>query len=236
MYRIIPHKLLYTIIAWLILGVYLGINSIAQWLQAELRLSSAITLGWLLISALLINPVWRWVWRRVPALGRWIFPDLNGEWDVEIVSNHSIHRQLADAAARRTEKFDIDLCPDCDLAPLMAVHLKAEIVQTWFKFEIVLENPAGNTPIRRSEVVSVDPFRGDGLKRGGLYYFFEQENETAGQSDERYFYGAARVEYDPRSDILAGLFWTERMWHRGLNTAGKIRYRRANAARNLPAR
>src|SRR3546814_15359966 len=53
MYRIIPHKLLYTIVAWLILGVYLGVNSIAQWLQAELLLSSAITLGWMLISALL---------------------------------------------------------------------------------------------------------------------------------------------------------------------------------------
>src|SRR3546814_8761011 len=89
MYRIIPHKLLYTIVAWLILGVYLGVNSIAQWLQAELRLSSAITLGWMLISALLLNPVWRWVWKKVPPLGRWIFPDLNGEWDVEIVSNHS---------------------------------------------------------------------------------------------------------------------------------------------------
>src|SRR3546814_13430606 len=89
MYRIIPHKLLYTIVAWLILGVYLGVNSIAQWLQAELRLSSAITLGWMLISALLLNPVWRWVWKKVPPLGRWIFPDLNGEWDVESVSNHS---------------------------------------------------------------------------------------------------------------------------------------------------
>src|SRR3546814_5413472 len=55
MYRIIPHKLLYTIVAWLILGVYLGVNSIAQWLQAELRLSSAITPGWMLISALLLR-------------------------------------------------------------------------------------------------------------------------------------------------------------------------------------
>src|SRR3546814_12653567 len=104
----------------------------------------------MLISALLLNPVWRWVWKKVPPLGRWIFPDLNGEWDVEIVSNHSIHRQLADAAARRTEKFDIDLCPDCDLVPLMTVHLKAEIVQTWFKIEIVLENPAGRSEERRA--------------------------------------------------------------------------------------
>src|SRR3546814_13660806 len=97
----------------------------------------------------------------------------------------------------------------------MTVHLKAEIVQTWFKFEIVLENPAGNTPIRRSEVVSVDPFRGDGLKRGGLYYFFEQENETTGQSDARFFYGAARVEYDPRSDKIGRASCRERVCQYG---------------------
>src|SRR3546814_11391719 len=94
MYRIVRNNLRCTMVAWLILGVERGVNSSAQWVQAELRLSSAITLGWMLMSALLLNPVWRWVWKKVPPLGRWIFPDLNGEWDVEIVSNHSIHRQL----------------------------------------------------------------------------------------------------------------------------------------------
>src|SRR3546814_12954173 len=105
----------------------------------------------------------------------------------------------------------------------MTVHLKAEIVQTWFKFEIVLENPAGNTPIRRSEVVSVDPFRGDGLKRGSLYYFFEQDTETTGQSDEPFFSGAASGESDQRSDRLDGLFCTERMWPRGPSTPGETK-------------
>lgn len=33
------------------------------------------------------------------------------------------------------------------------------------------------------------------------------------------------VEYDPSDDCIHGLFWTARMWDRGLNTAGQIKYR-----------
>lgn len=27
---------------------------------------------------------WRWIWRFIPKLNDWVFPDLNGEWDVEL--------------------------------------------------------------------------------------------------------------------------------------------------------
>src|SRR3546814_12250543 len=106
------------------------------------------------------------VWKKVPPLGRWIFPDLNGEWDVEIVSNHSIHGQLGDAAARRTEKLDIDLCPHCDLVPLMTDHPKADIVQTCVKSAVVLANPAGNPSSRRSKVLTVLSLPAEDLKTG----------------------------------------------------------------------
>lgn len=27
---------------------------------------------------------WRWIWAKVPDLNRWLYPDLNGEWDASI--------------------------------------------------------------------------------------------------------------------------------------------------------
>ena len=32
------------------------------------------------LFAAVANLLWRWLWRRVPSLNRWIFPDLNDTW------------------------------------------------------------------------------------------------------------------------------------------------------------
>lgn len=32
------------------------------------------------VFAGIANLIWRWVWRRIPSLNRWLFPDLNGTW------------------------------------------------------------------------------------------------------------------------------------------------------------
>ena len=229
MYKVIPHKVLFMIIAWLIFGCVLAVNSFNQILNAEwFRPGQAITIAWLIISAFAWNPVWRFFWRVFPKLNHWIFPDLNGAWDVEMASNWSVHRQIADAAAGRAASFDIERCPEDDLAALQAVQLKAEISQTWFNIEIVIWNPRHDTPIKRSDVISADPFGAVGLKPSGLFYFFKQQNDRPRLADETEFYGSARVEYDKDADTLHGLFWTARMWDRALNTAGEITYRRSS--------
>lgn len=32
------------------------------------------------VFAMIANLVWRWFWRRLPILNKWLFPDLNGRW------------------------------------------------------------------------------------------------------------------------------------------------------------
>lgn len=227
MYKVIPHRILFLIVAWLIVGCVSAVNAVDEIIKAEwLRTGQAVTVGWIIISLFALNPVWRWFWYKFPILNQWIYPDLNGLWDVEMQSNWSIQKQLSLAASGNGNPIDVEKCPDCDLADLLPVSLRAEIKQTWFKIEIKIWNPSGSTPIKRSDVISADPFAADGLKPSGLFYFFKQENRTANLADDTEFYGAARVEYDPSDDCLHGLFWTARMWDRGLNTAGQIKYRR----------
>jgi hypothetical protein len=218
----------FTIVAWLIFGCVFAVNAIDEAINAEwLRAGQAVTIGWAVISLFALNPIWQFIWRRFPKLADWIYPDLNGMWDVEMRSNWSIQLQLAEGAAGRGNPIDVQQCPECDLADLMLIGLKAEIKQTWFKIEIKIWNPMDDTPIKRSDVISADPFGADGLKSSGLFYFFKQQNQTANLADDTEFYGAARVEFDREEDSLQGLFWTARMWDRGLNTAGQITYRRA---------
>lgn len=228
MYKVIPHKMLFLAVGWLIFGCIYVVNAVDEIIRADwLRSSQGVTAAWLLGSLVFWKPVWRRLWKWFPILNRLIFPDLNGTWDVEMRSNWPIQKQLIDAAARRSDAIDVEQCPETDLASLQDISLKAEIDQSWFKIEILMWNPKGDTPIDRSDVCSAEPFRLSGLKPGGLFYFFKQQNRTQNLADDNEFYGAARIEHDSKSDTLKGRFWTARMWGRGMNTAGLITYRRS---------
>lgn len=75
------------------LALIVGATLVAVWAIEQvmgsatpvLKLTSAIVmlLGGVLVAVFQLT--WRWIWRRVPALGRWIFPDLNGRWEGQIV-------------------------------------------------------------------------------------------------------------------------------------------------------
>lgn len=230
MYRILPKQMIFIGFAWLVIGLLSVAYSLPSLSSIELRVSSIPGIAWLLLNGLLLNPVWRRLWKMFPILGKLVFPDLNGRWRVELASNWPRQQQLLNAAASRSVVFDMRQCPTDQLAPLTPMVLEAEIVQTWWKFEMKLWNPGGNTPIERSDTISVDPFPADGLKRPGICYFFKQVNATDNVSDDNEFYGAARLEYDLSKDQLIGLAWTSRMWRRAMNTAGPVTFNRLNSS------
>lgn len=37
-----------------------------------------------IMLAIFAGITWRWLWRKVPKLNRWLYPDLNGKWQVQI--------------------------------------------------------------------------------------------------------------------------------------------------------
>jgi len=226
MYRILPKKLLILAIAWMALGLFVIGQNAGELFKVNFKFASVPILVWLSINALLWNPIWRWLWKTFPKLNEWVFPDLNGTWDVELCSNWPRQSQMLDAAASTDHAIDMRRCPESDLAPLTPIRLEAEIHQTWFGFEMLLYNPRGDTPIDRSDTISVDPFSGTSLRRAGICYFYKQVNATDNVADDAEFYGAARLEYDRRKDQLIGLAWTARMWRQAMNTAGSITFTR----------
>ncbi|OWV96924.1 hypothetical protein ATY81_27555 [Rhizobium sp. R72] len=226
MYRILSKKMIFVSFGWLVAGLFAIAYSLPHLTSIELKASSIPGLSWLILSLFLWNPIWRWLWRRFPALAKLVFPDLNGRWRVELTSNWPRQQQLLDAGASTTNTIDMRQCPPDQLAQLTPIVLEAEITQTWWAFEMRMWNPNGNTPIDRSDTISVDPFPKKGLQAPGICYFYKQTNSTDNVSDDNEFYGAARLEYNPESDQLVGLAWTARMWRRAMNTAGPVTFTR----------
>jgi hypothetical protein len=227
MYRILSKKMLFTFFAWLVIALIL----LGQYLPAgapiSLKYSSIPALAWIALSIILWNPIWRLLWRLFPKLGQLIFPDLNGRWKVELSSNWPRQEQLCNAAASGRNLIDMRNCPADMLAPLQTVILEAEIRQTWWSFEMKMWNPHRDTPIKRSDTISVDPFVGTGFQPHGICYFYKQANDTDVGSDDPEFFGAARIEYDYENDTLEGLVWSARQWRRAMNTAGTVKFSRS---------
>jgi hypothetical protein len=226
MYRIYPAKILVAALVWLALGINLLFVHAQDLVSFRSGPGTVATAVWLLLNLLFWGPIWRRVWKRIPALERAVFPDLNGTWDVELTSNWSRQEQMLEAAARNTPKIDMRICDEQLLAPLRTVHLRAEITQTLWKFEMKLHSPSAATPIKRSDTLIVEPERGVGLKPPTISYFYKQENNTANVADDPEFYGAARLHYDFETRTLEGLSWTARKWQRAINTAASLRMTR----------
>lgn len=226
MYRIFPKKIVFLSIAWLVVGVYFTFDALSSLTHFTFRISVIPAFGWLLANALLLNPVWRFLWARCPFLQKHVFPDLNGKWKVELYSNWPRQLQLLEAAQSRDLVLNMRSCPESELAVLTPVVLEAEISQSWWAFEIKLYNPTSNTPIRKSNTISVDPFPRNGFRDPGICYIYKQENTTDNILDDIEFYGAARLEYDFEKGHLEGLVWTARMWRRAMNTASKAVFTR----------
>jgi len=181
--------------------------------------------------------VWVYVWRFLPKMNEWFYPDLTGEWDVEMDSNWSRHEQVMDAALSTTATFDIRRCDVSDLAPLLKVKLKAEIKHTFWTIHMRLWSDVPGAPIKESEILIVEPFKAEGLKKCGLRYIFRQTSVTASVTDVPSFLGAAELYFDKKTDMLEGEFWSQRSWQRAMNTAGLIRMKRVTkkkSKRNRP--
>ncbi|ROZ79847.1 hypothetical protein EEB15_02850 [Ramlibacter sp. WS9] len=53
----------------------------------------------------LLSVGWRWLWLKLPALNRWIYPDLNGLWVAEIHWVRGSSSGVALATAQITQDF-----------------------------------------------------------------------------------------------------------------------------------
>jgi len=223
------------IVAWLTVMVVLVLNALKPVLDGigvSAGLSLTVALVQLIFTLVFITPIWRVIWRWMPKLSEWIYPDLNGDWDVELQSNSQRIDVLVNSAKGDSPSVDFRNGDESVLPPLATYKMRAHVRQSWAEIEIELWNPRAEGPIKNSKTLIVEPFRGSG-GRHGLAYIFEQTNETDVVSDDNKFRGAAWIERDRNdANVFCGRMWTDRMWRRGMSTAAELKFtRRATKVR-----
>ena len=226
MYRIYGLWAFIGLIAYAAIFMSLCLQYIAGYLGHS---QTAVTPSWVVLAVqgffglILLSPVWRRLWKLLPSLNQWIFPDLSGEWEFAVESNWSRLVYLCDAADGKQAAFDIRTVDESSLPPLLTTPtMKAVIKQSWLSIDMEVTNPNSNSPIQQSHTVFIEPKRGIGSERHSIFYVFRQENKMASITDERSFYGAARLTWNPEKGILEGIMWTHRSWERGINTAAHV--------------
>jgi hypothetical protein len=233
MFKLVPPLFLVVPVVWLTILVLSLLNVVTPALQSlGVRTSTSwvVMVVQAVLAAAFLTPLWRVVWRAVPSINQWWFPDLTGTWTVTVASNYDRIDATLRAAASRAERLDMRALPETSLPPLSETVLTAEITQSWAGFSITMWNPLGDTPIKWSRTLAVEPVREKDGRRG-LAYVFEQENNEDPTSDERVFKGAAWIERDRHDpDLLCGRMWSDRMWKRGMNTAANLKFVRVSRA------
>ena len=231
MFKAFPPRIIIFVAVWLTIMLYAGLSALAPMLFEEpVPILGLVVAGVQFIFTLFfVTPLWRSVWRWVPQFNQWVYPDLNGEWDVELKFNWPRIDALMKAARGEGERLDYRTATETDMPPLGTMRLRARIKQSWLKMSMLMWNPDDSTPIRESNTRLIYPVR-DEDGRHGIAYIFQQKSETDNVADDSSFRGAAWLVVDHSNpDILRGEMWTDRMWRHGMNTAGTVELtRRSN--------
>jgi hypothetical protein len=236
MYQILPLPLIVTVAIWLAVSVLLLVTRWLEFIPIVEAMHGTVLLTNLVLALLTVKPVWRRLWRCrwIPWLGSW-FPDLNGDYDVELHHNWPIQQRLLEAAAGG-DRFD-PRGADTQLPILGTTRLRATIDVGFYGVHVDMwaENPDEPSSVidHSRTLVSVLKRPCDGQPHR-LVYVYQQKNrrDRRATTDDSTFEGAAML--DIRASVpneLKGEYWTNRAWHQGLSTAGIITFKK----RDVPA-
>ena len=153
---------------------------------------------------------------RLPVVWR-IFPNIEAEYEVEISSNWSVIKA-------RNEGQKPEVSPDGDVDLFKRVGT-AKITARLSRIDMSLKMDDGYLT---SETATCSLRRDQGERKPVLFYIYDSHVPVPKTTDSQRHLGAASlsIPLEARPTELAGNYWTDRNWHRGLNTAGRIRLRR----------
>lgn len=178
------------------------------WSEWGRTLTLSLSLVPMIAGLLGATPLWRWVWRKIPVLGEWIFPDLNGEWATKMTTNFGtiaeFHPDFADVDKSKFNK---------------EIPGRFEIKANWFRIFIRFDSL---NEYSTSDTITVYPKKDPETGRNILTYVYRNSTSRPLPTDEQSHLGAAYLEIAPKADVMKGSYWTNRMASKGLNTAGTL--------------
>lgn len=195
------------ITAWAILAPPADPSSPTEWWKIA---SGAVSGSGLAVALVGQSPLFTLLC-RLPLVRGW-FPPIDGEWKATLESNWPAIQQRA-----HPHSAPVSLAP---------VPATVTIIARLFYVRMNLTSDNRYSTSRTVFVrVSRDPEDGSVT----LHYLYKNTTLVPEATDSDSHDGAANLGVERQgSDIwLEGVYWTNRNWHVGLNTAGRITLRRA---------
>ena len=171
--------------------------------------SGAVTVAALIVTVFGQTPLFPLIC-RLPLIRSWL-PPLDGEWKATLESNWPVIQQRAK--------------PDEPPSPLIVVGAKVTIRARLFYLRM---NLVSDDRYSISKTIFVRPSRDPEDGSVQLHYVYENSTIHPKATDSGAHCGAASmtVQTDGGGIWLEGTYWTNRNWHLGMNTAGKITLRK----------
>ncbi|HBO3354279.1 hypothetical protein CQW32_20355 [Pseudomonas putida] len=175
----------------------------AYWRAASVSVS--------IVSAAIVicgeTPVFPWACRRIPFI-RGYFPPIEGLWKVTVKSNWGAIQRLMG---------------NNDIEPLISKAGTIRITSRFFRVRLVFQS---DDKYSSSHSVCVSVQRDPEHGTTQLNYIYHNKTLVPEATDASSHNGAARVNIQDDGDVvtLEGVYFTDRKWTEGLNTAGLIRF------------
>lgn len=176
-----------------------------------------------LISVLIVvlvgeTPIFHALW-RISFIQNHLFPYIPGTYEGTISSNWSVISALRAAATGSGGVLDSNLHVDQigSFDKAVTVEVKASL----FRVSMKLKPKDAYTD---SQTVWLRPVREDEAGHPRLYYMYKSFAQKPKPTDVNVHFGAAYVDVinDSGKLTLRGVYWTERDWSHGNNTAGAL--------------
>lgn len=174
------------------------------------KISSSVTISAFVILVLGQSPLFPSIC-KLPVV-RGYFPPIDGEWKVTLDSNWDKIKEMKGIAGDKVT-----------LPVEGTVKIKSRLLFVHISFD-------SNSRYSGSKTVCVSISRDPYDSTIKLNYIYENHTPTPEATDSPIHNGAARVtisEDDVNGLTMTGTYWTDRKWTEGMNTAGRITYRRA---------
>ena len=172
--------------------------------------TSTVVLGSLLLALLGQSPVFAWLC-RLPFISE-KFPPISGEWDITVESNWGVM---------------LKWLGEGDGSSLHSVEGRVKIKARFFGVKMEFISRDGYSESQTINV-AVRPSQQGGLIE--LNYMYTNFTLVPKATDTSCHTGAARVFVKESEGELSmvGIYFTDRKWTEGLNTAGTVTFRRAS--------
>lgn len=213
MYQAIGVKKLLTIFA--LLAAVIAVGRAALWPPESIfGWWSPVSVGMAASTALIVGIgqsfLFPWIC-RIPIV-RDFAPDISGDWRATLHSNWPKIASLA----------------KLDPGPGTPVTANIKVVARLLRVKIRF---VADTKYSKSKSVSVSVERDEDDGAIRLYYTYENTTENPVNSDCSHHFGSAYLDITGTGDAmtLEGLYWTNRNWNDGLNTAGIIQWMRGSS-------